>query len=171
MKENGLQFIIKDWDMIGKNDRLGHIRLTPKEVWAMAKSSSKKEFSITPPSSSNKEEAGFISIRIKYATPNDRVQFHADEQNVVFWKPPGIEVSLVLTPSYSGEQASLSDVSLDDDNLDVGMIPKGTDRVSLLIQIVSCRDLATAESSELSDLYVIVTMGGVGIHKSKRNKT
>ena len=176
MKENGFQFRVMDWDMIGHNDKMGHVCLTPEEIWTMAQSSEEKEFLITPPSDIEGKEAGYMTLRIQHATSDDRDQFQAKQSaNVTYWMPPppgdpsydppplvaNIVANIDLTEPTSNDLSYSPVVDEEDDS-----IPKATDRVSLRIEIVSCRDLLAGDLTS-SDPYVKVDLGDTDLHKTK----
>ena len=67
---DGLVFKVKDWDRIGKNDDLGHVVLTPSTIYNAT--GEDMEFGIIPPK--GHAEAGYITIRVRPATEDDRIQ-------------------------------------------------------------------------------------------------
>lgn len=67
---NGLIFKVKDWDLIGKSDDLGRVEVTPEAIYAG--SGEDMELKIIPPKGHGKNEGGYITIRIRPATDEDR---------------------------------------------------------------------------------------------------
>ena len=66
----GLVFKIKDWDRIGSNDVLGQVTV-PKEKLLEA-TGEPTELEIAPPSDRKDEKAGFITLKCRLATEDDR---------------------------------------------------------------------------------------------------
>jgi len=72
LKDNkGLVFKVKDWDRIGSNDELGQVTVAP-ETLLQATAGEDMELPITPPTGRETEKAGFITLRCRPATEEDR---------------------------------------------------------------------------------------------------
>ena len=155
IENDGFNLEIKDWNPVGRNDKLGTVHITADEIWSLAastSSSTEKDFKISPPKELKGEtprKAGFVTVRIHHATLKDRIQFNKKEDDTVYWVP----------------EIALSERSLD--LLSNDSIPNKKDRVSLLIGIESCRELLSADPNGLSDPYVKVGLGGKDIHKTQ----
>lgn len=65
----GLVFKIKDWDLLGKNDELGHVEVSPNAIYDAT--GENMELKVIPPKGHT--EAGYITIRIRPAVESDRV--------------------------------------------------------------------------------------------------
>ena len=67
----GLVFKVKDWDRIGSNDELGQVTVSA-ETLLQATAGEDMELTITPPTGRETEQAGFITLRCRPATEEDR---------------------------------------------------------------------------------------------------
>ena len=68
-KHGGILFKVKDYDLVGNNDDLGEILVDPETLFAAT--GEKMELKLNPPKG-HAEEAGFITLRIRPATEEDK---------------------------------------------------------------------------------------------------
>ena len=68
-ENGGLVFKIKDWDRVGKNDDLGEVLVEPNTLYSAT--GDNMELKINPPKGTT-EDAGFLTIRCRPATDEDR---------------------------------------------------------------------------------------------------
>lgn len=68
--EQGLVFKVKDWDRIGSNDVLGEVIVSREKL--LEPTVEPVELVITPPSDRKDEKAGFMTLKYRFATDDDR---------------------------------------------------------------------------------------------------
>ena len=70
--ENGLQFVLKDYDQFGKHDVLGVVKVEPK-LFYNANGTERMEFKLQPPhGSQEKDVPGMLVLRCRRATVEDQ---------------------------------------------------------------------------------------------------
>ena len=180
IENNGFNLEIKNRNPVGHNDKLGTVHITAHKIWALAASTSSltsKEFEISPPKElkgETPEKAGFVTVRINYATSQDRTRFDkTEDDDTVYWEPmvasSASEVNLLFgkkvkpSPNKKAEPPVVDKkdaVKKDDPNT-----PKADDSVSLLIEIVSCSGLLTSVQKS-TDPYVRVHLDDIELHRT-----
>ena len=160
---------------------LGNVLITPEEIWTMMDTSEETEFAILPIQDSPnkptrklsrlgsmgsrelvKVKNGFITVKIRPAVSKDRVQFDKTERYTKpYWKPTSYATSIGSFDSYESAEEEVLEYS-------DPSIPKVTDRLSLKIEIVSCRDLIAMDYNA-SDPYVMVALDdtNTALHKTE----
>ena len=143
-ENEGLVFKVKDWDRIGSNDDLGHVKVPAATLYAMVDEAEEKEFAISPPKGHG-DAAGFLTIRCRPPTLGDREDYKAAKSRV----------------RRSPKEAA----SLKAEAVDVSGIVDVDDKI-LLVEIVSARDLMAADKTGASDPYVKVKLGRKDVHET-----
>lgn len=99
--EDGLNFIIKDFDQFGKDEVLGVVNVNPREIYLAQ--GERKEFKVLPPAGSRLDEVpGYLVLRCRRASEYDQ-KFMSDfeslqgSKGVVSYDNPKSSTSLVKT--------------------------------------------------------------------------
>lgn len=70
LQSEGLRFIVKDYDTVGRNDELGHVQVPPKTL--IGANGDRMVFPLSPPKGSKYKEAGVLNLRCRLASKYDR---------------------------------------------------------------------------------------------------
>ncbi|KAG7350839.1 C2 domain containing protein [Nitzschia inconspicua] len=99
--EDGMQFIVKDYDQLGKDEVLGLVHVNPRTLYQSK--GERMEFKLQPPmGSKHKEVPGFLVLRCRRATEYD-IKFMADyaktkgAKGVASYEHPKANTGLVKT--------------------------------------------------------------------------
>lgn len=136
----GIYVRVKDWDRgIGGNDDLGSVQISAEDLYACTE----KEYHLDSPPGKN-EDAGYITIRTQAITPEEREKLKKGILNMVK-KPPLPRMSLFQKKKREG--------------------PTDT---TLVIEVVSCKDLRPGIGLDLSvDPFVVVFDGDDEVHQTE----
>lgn len=81
---DGLVFTIMDYDALSKDEQLGTVRVPPSQFVTSGSSSQVLTRKIRPPPESDKEDAGYLTIRVRKATTEDEVSLINGENKRLF---------------------------------------------------------------------------------------
>lgn len=178
---NGLTFIVKDYDFIGNNEELGTVQVAYPAV--IKGNGGTLEFVVNPPKGIQKP-AGNLLLRFRKATTAD-VEAMKDKKNkrnmfptttaeatAAAWgsgKPPEPAAPTAAAPAPAPKSAATEPAakSAPVPEPAATATPKPGEYLHLKIEIVSCRGLISADKNGLSDPYVKLCMGGKDLHKTK----
>lgn len=155
-KKGGLLFEVKDWDLVGKDDFLGSVKVSPSELLKMALSEQATTIMLDPPPKMKKTKgAGSITLALRHTSVTG--------VKSKFWAPP--RASVAIRRSTRINPADILSSSDDDDSIDSSNSAPDYDK-ALLIEIVSCKNLLAGDANGLSDPYVKVQMGSRFLHRT-----
>lgn len=80
--DSGLVFKVKDWDLIGGDDPLGHVKLDGHDLYE--EEGDLREFDIVPPNGQEGVDAGTLTIRCRRATRFDFESLKNKEKRNLF---------------------------------------------------------------------------------------
>ncbi|CAJ1963811.1 unnamed protein product [Cylindrotheca closterium] len=155
-KKAGLTFEVKDWDLVGKDDFIGFVKISPSELLKMAL----KEEAISiplelPPNIKKKGGAGSITMSIRHTSTTG--------VKSKYWAPPS--ASMVARRSTRVDPSDIPSSSSDDESMNSnGSLPDYNK--DLFIEIISCKNLLAGDANGLSDPYVKVQMGKRFLHRT-----
>jgi len=184
----GLQFVVKDWDLIGTNDELGSVRIDPQTLKSGNNNGDAMEMKVTPPKKKEEEDAGHLLIRWRNATADDLKTIQSKKKIHTNMFPTTTKDAAAAAWSSSPENNKTEEhkpadpISSSSDNKDKSMDPPemvaeaqvgGTkeeptlgEQLHLKLEIVSCRGLLIADKTS-SDPYVKIMSGEKDLHKTK----
>ena len=155
----GLDFIVRDWDRIGKNDELGHVNVSAGKIYSNMNGQD-LEVKINPPKGKENDNAGYLTIRCTSTTADD----HAGEKKKFLgMTAPQINVPKISSP-LTAVTGAVSGVFSKDRGIE---IDENEEPKPMFIQIVSCKNLLVADKTGSSDPYVKVKLGKKDLHETK----
>ncbi|KAL3921597.1 MAG: hypothetical protein SGILL_002669 [Bacillariaceae sp.] len=98
--EDGIKFLVKDFDQLGKDEVLGLVHVNPRALYKA--NGERMEFKLQPPLGTRKEVPGYLVIRCRHATDYDQ-KFMADHakskggKGVASYEHPQANTGLVKT--------------------------------------------------------------------------
>ncbi|CAB9497691.1 Protein C2-DOMAIN ABA-RELATED [Seminavis robusta] len=87
---DGLTFTVKDYDMLSTDEDLGTVQLSVGDVMTKGSMDIMLERKITPPAESAGKDAGYLTIRIRKATPEDAQSLAKGEKKRLFAIKTGV---------------------------------------------------------------------------------
>jgi hypothetical protein len=112
----GLTFLIKDYDLVGRNESLGLIVVSPQDLYAGK--GERMEFKLEPPPGSNKKEVdGYMAIRVRHATEYDKKFIEGYKQSLRAASAPehprsvNSDLRSIVTRKYKTDKTGTKQVS------------------------------------------------------------
>lgn len=123
------------------------------------------EFKVIPPKGKEQENAGFLLIRCRNASPDDEALVSQQSNTNLF----DLTTKDAAAAAWSKDTATTNAPKDEPDMVPekVECNPELGEELHLAIEIVSCRNLLAADKNGMSDPYVKIQMGGNEIHKTK----
>lgn len=91
LDQEGLFFVVRDFDMVSKDDSLGHVFIKAKDIRNDSPTASTFERKITPPKGIEKDkDCGHLTIRLRKASPEDIASIQKGEKKNYFWGQDGV---------------------------------------------------------------------------------
>lgn len=161
--DSGLKFELKDWDRVGSNDLLGEVDVPASKF--VNGTGDGMEFKVIPPKGKEQENAGFLLIRCRNASPDDEALVSQQSNTNLFDLTTKDAAAAVWSKDTATTNAPKDEPDMVPEKVECN--PELGEELHLAIEIVSCRNLLAADKNGMSDPYVKILMGGNEIHKTK----